>query len=92
MGRLSLLVRRQCPGRHPLLPPLRCRGLLAGGTKPGCTGGPPRLLRRESLLPLVWGGSSYLWTRRPFDSCVGAGGVSRLIEPVGGEWWFLLFL
>ncbi len=80
MGRLALLVRRRCQGRLPLLPPLSCRGLLAGVPKPECTGGPPRLLRRESLLPLVWEGSSYLWTRRPCDSCVGAGSWCECVD------------
>ena len=32
----------------------------------------PRLLRLESLLSLVGGESSYLWTRRLCDSVVGA--------------------
>ncbi len=52
MGRLVLLVRKRCQERHPLLPQLGYRGLLVGGPKPECTGGPPRLLRRASLLPM----------------------------------------
>ena len=71
-GRPALLVRRQCRGQVLLLPPLGCQGLLAGGPMPGYTGGPLRLLHRESLLPLVGGESSYLWTRRLCDSVVGA--------------------
>ncbi len=71
VGRLAFLVRRRCLGR--LLPPLSCRGLPAGGPMPECIGEPSLLLHRESLLPPVEGGSSFLWTRRLFDSCVGAG-------------------
>ena len=93
MGRLALLVRRRCPGRHRLMPPfISCRGLLAGGPNPECTGGPPRLLRRESLVPLCGEGLRIYGHVDPAIPVWVRGGVSGLIEPVGGEWWLLLFL